>query len=34
MTLGLLGRPFLKSFSRRKPVVVENRILKEEGGWI
>jgi len=33
MTLGLLGRPFFKSFLRRKPVVVEDTGLKE-GEWI
>ena len=33
MSLGLLGRPFFKSFLRRKPVVVEGKALKE-GEWI
>lgn len=34
MTLGLLCRPFIKSFLRKKPVIADGKALKEEGGWI
>jgi hypothetical protein len=34
MTLGLLGRPFFKSFLRKKPILLDGKALKEEGGWI
>jgi len=33
MTLGLLGRPFFKSFLGKKPVVEKDTGLKE-GEWI